>query len=318
MLTAGFETRVKVERRPLLLELLEEFAVPELAGGCEITFLPGGACNENYRITASGGERFVLRLAELEVDRFGFDRVRGADAHRSAAEAGVAPELVGIHLPEGHSLARWVDGPILDAERIRAPGMLEAVGETLRTLHLGRPVSGSWSVFSDCRKYVGIARQEGLPLPSDIAELEALMETIEGAFDGLAVVECPCHNDLQLQNFIVGDDRVWLIDFEFAGMGNPYFDLGNCAVNGELDDDELEPLVRGYFGRFDAAERARIQLMMVMAAYREALWAVVAEPVLELDWDYQAWAAEYFRRTRAAAEGDAFAARLELAKGGHA
>jgi len=86
-------------------------------------------------------------------------------------------------------------------------------------------------------------------------------------------------------------------------------------VNAELQNEELEPLVRGYFGAFDAVERARVQLMMFMAAYREALWAIVAEPVLELDWDYQAWAAEYFRRSRVAADGEFFTATLAAAVG---
>lgn len=315
-MTVSFESTVRPERRQELVGLLAEFDVPELEDGCTVAFLPGGACNENYRVTsASSGARFVLRLAELEVDRFGFDRARGVAAHRSAAGAGVAPELVAVRLPQGHSLTRWVDGPILDAQGIRQPGMLEAVGRTLRTMHGGEAIAGGWSVFDDCRTYAATARAESLRLPDDLVAFEQSADAVEEVFTRLDLERRPCHNDLQLQNLIVGSDQLWVLDFEFAGMGNPYFDLGNVAVNGELLDDELVPLARGYFGADSATERARIQLMMFMAAYREALWAVVAEPVLELDWDYQAWAAEYFRRSRAASEGPVLAERLARAAG---
>ena len=310
-----FEESVRDERRQEITELLRELDVLELRGGCRIGFLPGGACNENYVVEGDGGSRFVLRLAELEVDRFNFDRRKGADAHRSAAAAGVAPALVAIKLPEGHSLARWVDGPILTAERIRDPGVLAAVGRTLRTLHDGPRIEGTWSVFDDVRSYTTIARAEGLGLPDDFDELLQRVARVEVVFEEIDAPEGTCHNDLQLQNFIIGDDQLWVLDFEFAGRGNRYFDLGNTAVNAELGDEELEPLVEGYFGRFDAVETARTKLMMFMAAFREALLAVIAEPVLERDWDYVAWADEYFRRSRVWSDGTTFEQTLTAARG---
>lgn len=309
-----FDETVRPERRREVADLLREFDVPELSDGYRVAFLPGGACNENYAVEIGGRRRFVLRLAELEVDRFNFDRRKGADAHRSAAAAGVAPELVAIKLPEGHSLARWVDGPILDAERIRQPGMLAAVGRTLRRMHDGPAIEGGWSVFDDVRSYSALAGKEGLRLPGDIEALLGRAGRLEAAFAEAGAPLRMCHNDLQLQNFIVSEDGLRVLDFEFAGMGNRYFDLGNLAVNAELTGEELPELVEAYFGRPDPGEGARVQLMMFMAALREALWAVIAEPVLELDWDYQAWAAEYFRRSRGASEGERFERAVETAR----
>lgn len=310
-----FEDSVRDERRSEIAGLLSELGLGEQPAGWRVSFLAGGACNENYTVESDGGPKLVLRLAQLEVDRFGFNRQKGADAHRSAAASGVAPELVAIKLPEGHSLVRFVEGPILDAERIREPGMLTAVGRTLRALHEGPRIDGTWSVFDDVRSYAATARAEGLELPADFDELMRRVDDVEGAFAHLGAPEGTCHNDLQLQNFIAGGDRLWVLDFEFAGRGNRYFDLGNTAVNAELAESELPELVTAYFDGFDPAESARVQLMMFMAALREALWAVIAEPVLELDWDYEAWAAEYFRRSRVASDGEAFARALALARG---
>ena len=95
------------------------------------------------------------------------------------------------------------------------------------------------------------------------------MEDAEAVFAALDVPRRICHNDLQLQNVIIGGDRLWVVDFEFAGMGNPYFDLGNLAVNGELSDAELVELVVAYSGEPREAEVARVRLMMFVAALRE-------------------------------------------------
>jgi thiamine kinase-like enzyme len=309
------DASVREEQRGTIDELLEQFAPPELASGYLVSFLAGGACNENYLIEVDGRRTFVLRLAELEVERFGFDRQKGADAHRSAATAGVAPELVAIRLPEGHSLVRYVDGPILDPQRIREPGMLARVGATLRRLHAGPRIEGTWSVFDDVRSYTRIARAESLRVPEDFELMLAGVARVESVFEEAAAPDAMCHNDLQLQNFIVEGDRLQMLDFEFAGRGNPYFDLGNVAVNAELSEAELPGLVEAYFGGADERDNARVWLMAFMAACREALWAVIAEPVLGIDWDYQAWAADYFRRCRDASDAAVFERALAAARG---
>jgi thiamine kinase-like enzyme len=219
-----------------------------------------------------------------------------------------------MRLPEGDSLTRWVEGRILDPVSIREPGVMEAVARTLRRMHEAEPIDGSWSVFEDISRYSEIAHAERLTLPSDWAELTERMALVEDAFAAHDGAPAMCHNDLQLPNVILGEEQLWLIDFEYAGMGNRYFDLGNLAVNAELDGSEVEQLVAAYFGAATETESARVRLMMFMAALREATWAVIAEPVLTLDWDYQAWATLYFDRSRLASSGEGFARALELAR----
>ena len=131
----------------------------------------------------------------------------------------------------------------------------------------------------------------------------SLAAAAEAAFDAAAIRPVLCHNDLQLQNLVVQDDRIVVLDWEYAGMGNPYFDLGGVTVNAELDADERGALLAAYFGDVRAVDAARLELMLYMSALREATWAVIAEPVLELDWDYQAWAADYYDRCRRGVPG---------------
>jgi thiamine kinase-like enzyme len=307
-----FESSVAPGAQAELEALLRGWDVPEDGIAGEVAVLPGGASNANFTLRAED-ERYVVRLAEQNVERFGIDRRRGLAAHRAAGVAGIAPELLAVKLPEGHCMARFVDGDILDATSVRRSGNLERVGRGVRALHESGEIDGRWSVFDDVRRNVEISRRENLPLPRDFSELLERMQQIEQVFDHVAPPDVLCHNDLQLQNFIVSGEKLWIVDFEYAAMGNPYFDLGGVGVNAEFTDEEEREFLAAYFGGFRPEVQARARLMHFMSALREATWAVIAAPVLELDWDYESWAVDYFDRARRGAAGGGFERRLALA-----
>jgi thiamine kinase-like enzyme len=189
--------------------------------------------------------------------------------------------------------------------------MLERVAGTIRAFHGAGVIRGGFSVFEDQRRYTAIARAEALALPTDIDDLNAVAERIEADFAAAAIPDRLCHNDLQLPNFIIQPDRLQVLDWEFAGMGNPYFDLGATGVNADLDRDGVRRLAGAYFADDAPAHEARVELMMFMSALREATWAVVSAPVLALDWDYAAWAATYYDRCRRAIAAGRIAAALD-------
>ncbi len=139
------------------------------------------------------------------------------------------------------------------------------------------------------------------------------MERSEALFAALGTADRLCHHDLQLQNLIDDGQRLWIVDWECAAMGNPYFDLGGLGANAELDEAEERVLLVAYFGAARPTDQARIRLMRLMSALREATWAVIAAPVLAHDWDYPAWADEYFERARRQSAGQQFERRLATA-----
>jgi thiamine kinase-like enzyme len=106
----------------------------------------------------------------------------------------------------------------------------------------------------------------------------------------------PCHNDLLEANFLLRDGHVWIVDHEYAGMGDPFFDLGNLSINNALSDDAQERLLVHYFGEPTDAHRARLKLMRIMSDFREAMWGVVQQGLSTLDIDYVAYAQKHFDR----------------------
>jgi thiamine kinase-like enzyme len=104
----------------------------------------------------------------------------------------------------------------------------------------------------------------------------------------------PCHNDLLPGNVLFEETtaRVWLLDFEYAGMNDRFFDLGNLSVNCGLDAAGDEELLRLYFGSVTTARMARMQLMKMMSEFREGMWAVVQQAISTLDTDFVSYAHE--------------------------
>jgi len=112
----------------------------------------------------------------------------------------------------------------------------------------------------------------------------------------------PCHNDLLNANFIGDGTRTWLVDWEYAGMGDAFFDLGNFSVNHELDESGESELLAAY----GSNDRRALVLMRFMSDFREAMWGVVQQALSDLDFDFRAYAEQHFERLEQTAGERAF------------
>jgi thiamine kinase-like enzyme len=110
------------------------------------------------------------------------------------------------------------------------------------------------------------------------------------------VPERPCHNDLLTANFIDDGHRIRIVDWEYAGMGDVFFDLANFAVNNGLSPEETAELLRAYFGDVRPEHERALTLMRFMSDFREAMWGVVQQALSDLDFDFDGYAGEHFER----------------------
>ncbi len=134
-------------------------------------------------------------------------------------------------------------------------------------------------------------------MPRAYDDAMVVAERVRGAFAAAPEPGCPCHNDLLPANFLaLPDGGLCLLDWEYAGMNDRYFDLGNFAVNNELDADGEAALVEAYFGSVTPRRLARLRLMKVISDLREAMWGVVQSGVSTLDVDFVDYAEEHFDR----------------------
>jgi thiamine kinase-like enzyme len=276
-------------------------------GWSELEPLGGGITNRNFKVVA-GGEAFVLRVGGADTHLLGIDRDAEHRASLAAAAAGVAPEVVAFVEPEGYLVTRFVEGAPVPVEEMRRPERLAAVVAALHRFHDGAPVPGRFDAFRVVEAYEATAAERGVAVPPEYARAKALADAIERRLDPRPLR--PCHNDLLNANFIGDGGRLWIVDWEYAGMGDPLFDLANFAVNHELDAAGDDELLRAYSGELRAEERRDLRLLRFMSDFREAMWGVVQQAVSELDFDFRGYAAEHFERLERTAATDEFRAAL--------
>lgn len=292
--------------------------VPELAGReLVLTPLSGGITNRNFLVAVAGsGDRYVIRLAGNDTHLLGISREVEHAATVAAAGVGVGPEVTAFIRPEGYLVTRFIEGVPVSDEALHQPGTLERIAHSLRRIHDGPPIPGLFVPLRIVEAYRALAVARGVGVPAEYELAAAIGRRIELACLGTPVELRPCHNDLLNANFIDDGSRIRIVDWEYAGMGDPFFDLGNFSANHELTPDEDANLLAAYEG--DArhvAHLARLTLMRVVSDFREAMWGVLQQGISTLEVDFVGYAAEHFDRLLANAAEPGFERALQEAAG---
>lgn len=272
----------------------------------EIKELPGGITNRNYKVTVDG-ESFVLRLGGTETQFLGIDRKTEYECSRLAAQIGIAPEPIAFLEPEGYILGRFILGKGIPAEQIGTQENIRRVVQSIKAYHALDFFPGTFSPFRVAEEYAKTASSFNVTLPQKMNLFLERSREIENAMYGREPLQArPCHNDLLNGNFIDDGTCIRILDWEYAGMGDIFFDLGNFAAQHDFNNEQDELLLKAYFGALNDSQRARQKLMKIMSDLREAMWAQVQIGVSQLDFDYAGYGKKYFDRFEAKTNGNEY------------
>jgi thiamine kinase-like enzyme len=282
----------------------------------EPTPLEGGITNRNFRARFGDGE-VVIRLPGKDTSLLGIDREAEREANECAARAGVAPEVLASVDDPPCLVTRFVEGREMTPAELREPAALAEVAAALRAVHgCGALPATSFSALRVAESYAELAAERGATLPDALGPALETARLIEAALGGPEHGPVLCHNDLLAANFLRGENDIRIVDWEYAGMGDRYFDLGNFAVNNELEGDGEAALLAAYFGEAPGSRRlAALRLMRFMSDLREAMWGVLQGAISDLDFDFAGYAESHFERMRETAAGSGFEALLKEARG---
>src|SRR2546425_1727137 len=246
------EDEVRGELREQLASALRR--VPEL-GHADLHFvaLSGGITNRNFLISIDGrADRYVVRLAGNDTYLVGISREVEHAATVAAAGVGVGPEVIAFIRPEGYLVTRFIVGAPVSLQQVHERPTIERVVDSLRRIHEGPAIPGLFVPFRIVEAYRALAISHGVPIPAAWDRAHEATRRIERAFLEAPTELKPCHNDLLNANFIDDGGRIRIVDWEYAGMGDPFFDLGNFSINHELSPAEDGWLIESY----DAEVRA--------------------------------------------------------------
>jgi thiamine kinase-like enzyme len=296
-----------------LAKILDRLTEPlgELEG--EPAPLDGGITNRNFR-ARFGGREVVVRLPGKDTGALGIDRAAEAEANRCAARAGVAPEVAALLGEPPCLVTSFLAGETMTPERMREPERLEEVAAALRRVHGCEPVGAVFSPFRVVEDYERKTRERGGEVPPGYERSRPTAAKIEAALRWRPHESVLCHNDLLAANFIASPGGLRIVDWEYAGMGDRYFDLGNFAVNNELSNEQETAFLAAYLeAEPTAGQVAALRLMRFMSDFREAMWGVLQGTLSDLGFDFAAYAERHFERLGAAEADPRFKVLLEEA-----
>jgi thiamine kinase-like enzyme len=279
--------------------------------------LEGGITNRNFRVNF-GGTVYVVRLPGKDTNLLGIDREAERLATKKAAELKLGPKVAAMLDQPPCLVTCFVESREVTAAELREPSRLDEVGRGLRSFHRsGLELPTDFYVSEIVASYVDVVRERGGRPPDAYNDARSTAKHIVRKVRRQPEHEpVPSHNDLLTSNFLNDGERLVIVDWEYAGMGDPFFDLGNFAVNNELGEAEEDRLLEAYFGEPATPRRkAALQLFRFMSDFREAMWGVVQTSVSDLDFDFGGYADKHFKRLAETSADERFRKWLKEAGG---
>jgi len=284
------------------------------AGSVRAEYISGGITNRNFCVRVDD-RPFFVRLAGEETAALGIDRDNERRTVEAAAAAGIGPGVVAYLPDHGCLITEWIEGTPVSPEDLRRRDTLARLVRSIKAFHDCGSIPGSFSPFRVVEQYREFAGSRGVKIPEVYQWLLERAGEIEQAFQQAPAPLRPCHNDLLNSNFLQHDGRVMIVDYEYAGMGDVFFDLGNLSVNNDFDEKTDLALLEAYFGEATPDRVARLKLMRLMSDFREAMWGVMQQALSTLDFDYEDYADKHFARCRKHAEDERYPTWLDDAAG---
>ncbi|TPL75683.1 phosphotransferase family protein [Mesorhizobium sp. B2-3-15] len=275
-----------------------------LGGLTNLVFKAGDYC---LRIPGKGTEEYINRANE-------------AIAAREAAIAGVSPEVLHADAASGLMVTRYIAGAeTMSPEKFRErQGSPARAAEAFRKLHAsGAVFPFRFELFWMIDDYLKVLSTRDVALPAGYHDVVREAESVRSA---LAVRPLPlvaCHCDPLCENFLDTGERMWIVDWEYSGMNDPLWDLGDLSVEGKFEAAQDEELMRAYFGgEAKPAERGRVVIYKAMCDLLWTLWGLIQLANENPVDDFRAYADGRFARCKALMETEEFSRHLAAVRKG--
>ncbi|MEP3245818.1 MAG: phosphotransferase [Sneathiella sp.] len=255
-------------------------------GGISLSPLSGGITNTNYSVQDDTG-RYVVRVGD-DIPLHQIMRFNELSASKAAFRAGISPEV--YHAEPGFLVLRFIEGKTLTEKDIQTDSILQRILPVLKTCHqdipqyLKGPALAFW-VFHVLNDYADTIQKGDGRLGSLVPDLMSRSSVLEAAIGQIDLIYG--HNDLLAANFLDDGQKIWLVDWDYAGFNSPLFDLGGLASNNGLSMAQEGWLLETYFEKPLSDQLwHRYTAMKCASLLRETLWSMVSEIHSTLDFDY--------------------------------
>ncbi|QPC89251.1 phosphotransferase family protein [Mesorhizobium sp. INR15] len=278
--------------------------IERLGGLTNLVFKAGDFC---LRIPGKGTEEYINRANE-------------AVAAQEAAKAGVSPEVLHADGKTGVMVTRFIAGAqTMSPETFKTrAGSTARAGEAFRKLHgSGAVFPFRFELFAMIDDYLKVLSTKDVALPAGYHDVVREAGTVRSALAAHSLPLVACHCDPLCENFLDAGGRMWIVDWEYSGMNDPLWDLGDLSVEGKFDTAQDEEMMRAYFGgEPKAAERGRVVIYKAMCDLLWTLWGLIQLANNNPVDDFRAYADGRFARCKALMETPEFSRHLAAVRNG--
>ena len=260
----------------------------------------GGLTNLVFRADHAG-EQYVLRIPGKGTEEY-INRANEAQAARAAAKAGVSPDVVYVDAGTGVMVTRLVDGAVtMSPEKFKSiAGAPARAGQVLRKLHAsGAVFNFRFELFAMIDDYLKILATKDVNLPDGYHDVVREAESVRAALNARPLPIAACHCEPLCENFLDARRRMWIVDWEYSGMNDPMWDLGDLSVEGRFNEAQDEAMIRSYFGgEPSASELGRIVIYKAMCDLLWTLWGLIQHANKNPVDDFWAYSVNRFERCK--------------------
>lgn len=271
--------------------------VPELARATDllVSSLSDGLTNTSYLVT-TGSSRVVVRISSEHRSLLGIDRTIETTALQLAQVAGIGPEVLLMTQPDGHLVTRYIpDADTLTVDQMVTPVMIGRIARTLSAVHSLGEVDRRFDARGDIERWMAVLETRGSRLPNRLGGLLArLMESGQSGRMLHSANLVLCHNDPYHLNFLDDGDDLWLVDWEYAGMGDPIYDL--AGIGYLLDEAGRAHLLKSYFGSVEPWMGEHLEALILLYICWNVVWCLVEDAGGVEGFDYAGLAEEFLDR----------------------
>lgn len=258
----------------------------------------GGLTNHTYKVTLANGEEYVIRIPGEGTEEM-IVRSDEMVSTKLACRLGVDAELIYFD-QRGAKVTRYIpDAITMSAETLREPEHIRQVAQIFKTMHsCGEDTKVPFEVFDMAESYEKIIDDKQVPMFADYREAKAQVMDIKKEIDAVFDIrKVPCHNDPLCENWVEGNGRMYLIDWEYAGMNDGMWDLADVSIEAGYDDVCDRMLLQAYMGKEpDIIDEKHFLASKIYVDYLWTLWAKARVP-----YDGQPmedWAVERYTRMK--------------------
>lgn len=288
--------------------------VPTFADIKSIHRLEGGLTNINFKIVTEL-DCYVLRLSDASATTLGINRENEYINSIRAHQAGLGAEVVHRIVDKNILILKWIDAKTLSPIDIQnEPSLIPRISNALISLHAGPSFEGEFHFPSIRKKYLEIVIKAGYFLPNQYLELLHYVEKLEAILAKNPEKKVPCNNDLLAENLMDDGNKIWIIDYEYAGQNEASFEIGNFAHEVGLNDEQLTELCLNYWKENNIQKIARAKAWSIIARYGWVLWASIQDATSSITFDYKSWGMKKWNSVLPELQGEVYSEILKKLK----